>query len=493
MATAYCLIDENNVYVGHSDVPSPGSFVAPVPKLKENAQAVWTGRSWKIQKKNINYKSTSIVEVEEVQSFSASNEFEHSDSAFFIDKFEKEKQLLDVEIIKKIENNKKVPKKWNEYSKKLESFIEYSKNNSIDFNEILERVYVDETRELEETFKTSNYESGVFIMTLNFFDETEAKKIFTLEKNDLEILKKYKDAFLERRRVRSPDDAVANDISGFTIEGNTRAVEIFYNKKDLRIVDQNAVDDREKLLSLTEDGIIARTVISPMIPLEIINTQQRNEGDNTDNELPDPILIHEAKSEFEIPYCESNAEVYKNLDLHQLCVRYYEHFNQLYPDQEAPEPTESPEIDTDELQEQAANSALKEEFLSRCYQNYNFHKESYEEEFEEYVKLTGEETYNFLGQEIEIMKFLKEELLVYNEIPTYILMIMNNVYDEPQNQIDEENFSILFEGYQDIESVIAKSKSAEIEKLEKEPAKIPARIQPHMLKGPSTLYETDRK
>ncbi len=91
------------------------------------------------------------------------------------------------------------------------------------------------------------------------------------------------------------------------------------------------------------------------------------------------------------------------------------------------------------------------------------------------------------------MKFLKEELLVYNEIPTYILMIMNNVYDEPQNQIDEENFSILFEGYQDIESVIAKSKSAEIEKLEKEQAKIPARIQPHMLKGPSTLYETDRK
>ena len=88
---------------------------------------------------------------------------------------------------------------------------------------------------------------------------------------------------------------------------------------------------------------------------------------------------------------------------------------------------------------------------------------------------------------------MKEELLVYNEVPSYILMIMNGVFSEPQNQIEEENFSILFEGYQEIESLIAQSKSTEIEQLEKEQAKIPEGIQPHMLKGPATLYETDRK
>ena len=481
MATAYCSIDENNIYVGHSEVPSPGSFIAPIPQLKENAQAVWTGRSWKIQKKNINYKSTSIAKVEEEQIFSTNDEFIDSDSAFFIDRLEKDKQLLDVEIIKKIENNKKVPKKWSEYSKKLNSFIEYSKNNNLNFSEILERVYVDETRELEEIYKTSNYDSEDFIMTPIVFDEIQAKKLFTLEKNDLEIVKKYKDAFLEKHKVKNPD-------GGEDIRTNTRPETIFYNKKDLRIVDQNAVGDREKLLSLTEEGVIAKFEMVPMLPLDVINAQQRNEGDDPDNELQDPIRMLEEKSEFEIPYCESNPEVYKNLDLYQLCVRYHNHFNQLYPEPEAP--SEQSEIDEEEP---IRDIVLKEEFLSRCFRDFNFHKESYEEELKEYIEITGKDTFDFLGQKIELIKFLKEELLVYNEVPSYILMIMNGVFSEPQNQIEEENFSILFEGYQEIESLIAQSKSTEIEQLEKEQAKIPEGIQPHMLKGPATLYETDRK
>jgi hypothetical protein len=128
---------------------------------------------------------------------------------------------------------------------------------------------------------------------------------------------------------------------------------------------------------------------------------------------------------------------------------------------------------------------------------FDFQKDDYQKDLERYQRLTGKTTFQFTtnGIEYDLSKLLSNEILLINLIPTYILALVEDEINQPTNYRIETDYSRVFEGYQDISDLIENVRLEQIidniEELEKEQAKIPEGIQPHMLKGPATLYDFD--
>jgi hypothetical protein len=143
------------------------------------------------------------------------------------------------------------------------------------------------------------------------------------------------------------------------------------------------------------------------------------------------------------------------------------------------------------------NSQLKNRFFEECFVRFDFQKDDYQKDLERYQRLTGKTTFQFTtnGIEYDLSKLLSNEILLINLIPTYILALVEDEINQPTNYRIETDYSRVFEGYQDISDLIENVRLEQIidniEELEKEQAKIPEGIQPHMLKGPATLYDFD--
>lgn len=488
--TAFCRINENNEYVAHSDKFEKGLFIAPIPELKANTKAIWTGKSWKIVKTNMNYsseiltdeqgetnKSIYITKNDEKVELSS---YDNTENGFFVNKFTTEKQLLDVEIIKLIENNKEVPTEWSDYSNKLDTYIQYLETHLVHIEDCeVKEYHKNDLEELNNYTKTNFNILDQFLTPVVVIDTEKAKELLCLDQNDFNILSKYNDEFTLPRYT------------------NTRVHEefIIYNTKDYRIV--NSALDKKLIDKNIEDGIFRRIRINELLSItdediDNINLPILSDLTSDDN--------NSVVSEDEY-YYDAHPEYFKRLDLYKLCVRYYEYYEEKYNEFIEPLITEEPidgEIDPKHL-EDLRNSRLRNNFLRECFVRFNFRKNDYQKDLERYQRITGKTTFRIglSDTQHDLPKILSDEELLANIAPSFILSFSTQELSQPDTYTIVIDYSKVFEGYQDIFDLIDNAKVnqsiIDIEELEKEQAKIPEGIQPHMLKGPATLYETDRK
>jgi len=492
--TAFCRINENNEYVAHTDKFEEGLFIAPIPVLKQNSKAIWTGRSWKIVKGNINYSSedivSSIAETDQLLYVTGEQQvelssYDNADNNFFLDKFTTEKQLLDVEIIKLIENNQKVPTEWSDYSNKLNSYIQYLDNHLVFTEECEEFKYTEDVIKSTNDFKETNFNSiGQFLKRIVVWDSEKAQELLCLNSNDINLMSKYKDDYITQNII------------------DTESV-IVYNIKDHRIVNLDV--DQRLIEKNIEDGVFRSITIRHIPPItdkELSHDELVNHLDIITNgeidDLSDEIVF---KDTF---YYDAYPEFYERLDLYKLCIQYYEYYEEKYKEiviSSPAEPVEDEENVPESINEDEAralrNSQLKNRFFEECFVRFDFQKDDYQKDLERYQRLTGKTTFQFTtnGIEYDLSKLLSNEILLINLIPTYILALVEDEINQPTNYRIETDYSRVFEGYQDISDLIENVRLEQIidniEELEKEQAKIPEGIQPHMLKGPATLYDFD--
>lgn len=489
--TAFCGVDENNVYTGHSDKFEQGLFIAPIPELKENSKAIWTGRSWKIVKTNMDLSSsvTSAPDTElNKKTYLIDDQLEiklsshdNSDNNFFLDKFTTEKKLLDVEIIKLIENNQKVPTEWSDYSDKLFTYIQYLENHLVFMDRCEEEIYSEQSLSEVNDYRKTNFSLiGDFLKTIVVFDTEKAKEL-CYEQSDFELMKKYSDFYISNKGQALKSDQT-----------------IVYNTKDHRIV--NLSLDNKIIEKNIEEGVFRKILVSELLPI----TDREPSIESGISSLS--TLSHENDNEIEVPeeqfYYDAFPDIFERLDLHKLCVRYYEYYDEKY---KAPEPLieENDEPESLEIvaahQKATRNSRLKSNWFRECFVRFSFRKDDYQEALERYQKLTGKTTFTTSesGIQHDLVKLLSDEVLLVDIMPSYVLELSDSELNAMESIEIKFDYARVFQGYQDIfdliDSVKVEQNIIDIDELEKEQAKIPEGMQPHMLKGPATLYETDLK
>jgi hypothetical protein len=186
MNLSYCSIDSEKRFIGTVEdlnfirTASSDNLIHTLPPtIQENQEAFWNGSGWSIRKiKASSIKTTPVVIHEKEIKIQ-----DHDVNASCIKFFENQMSILNLEIFKKIEKNKKVPKSWNEYKNILNENIELCKTKIIDEIAFIKLDKKKTVLEIAfEHYQNTNYDTNDQIVIHNGYDLDFLKKSLS-EKN----------------------------------------------------------------------------------------------------------------------------------------------------------------------------------------------------------------------------------------------------------------------------------------------------------------------
>lgn len=530
MRAAYCRIDKDNYYIGHTDKYEYGLFFAPIPILKEGSKALWTGRAWKI----VRSITRSSVETETLPASSItedsdslyvqSEEFDNSDSAELIHLFTKEKNELDIEILKVIEKNEKVPEEWLEYTKKLKSYILYCQTNAVHYEQItevseirpellnsgLDSELIDNNLAREKQLKTSNFINNEFLFSLMYIDEENVKEHLTEEEQT--IFYKYAPEILANNMTYSPQFARYNkdNPDEFVYAGNNNDFrELLINiKNTTRMyseVSESEIDDffdklqsnqdeieqkiidafknhfSEKIVSSKVSTMSSRTTSNVPIPAGLLEHDETPPTRDAVNpyirsfQFEDMLLYFELENPLSSPLYDINKMFF------DACKKDNKSYRQAasqisFIDTEL-EPPEDGDIDPDQqsvVEVPESNQSFIE--VSKLIKHTTLSKGHVEEFLADYHKYIKSYDYKYINSIIALDRYLRDETLFYETHPELCT-------NEDWEEVKVRNFEILFPGYQPIKVLTSKYLETPelIRSLDKEQEQIPDGLQPHMI------------
>lgn len=530
MRAAYCRIDKDNYYIGHTDKYEYGLFFAPIPILKEGSKALWTGRAWKIVRSitrpsvETETLSASTITEDSDSLYIQSGEFDNSDSAELIHLFTKEKDELDIEILKVIEKNENVPEEWLEYTKKLKSYILYCQTNAVHYEQItevseirpellnsgLDPELVEINLAREKQMETSNFISNEFMISLSYIHEENVKEHLTEEEQTLfykyapEILSNNMgiSSHFARYNKDNPDEFVYagnNDDFGdllINIENTTRMyselseseLDDFYGKLqsnqdeiEEKIIDAFKNHFSEKIVTSKVSSMPSRTTSNVPMQANLLEHDETPPVRDAVNpyirsfQFEDMLLYVELENPLSSPLYDINKMFF------EACKKDNKSYRQAasqtsFTDTEL-EPPEDGDIDPDQqsvIEVHESNQSFIE--VSQLIKHTTLRKEHVEEFLADYHKYIKSYDYKYVNSIISLDRYLRDETLFYETHPE---LCSGLAWEE----IKVRNFEILFPGYQPIKELTSKYLETPelIRSLDKEQEQIPDGLQPHMI------------
>lgn len=216
-----CAIDSNKKFLGVITDPnfiriSQNIVQAKEPQLTKEQEAFWNGKGWSIQKivrQKIEPIPSLIVERKE----KIEDSFYNQNCIQFLNT---QLSVLNLAILKKIEKNQKIPKKWNDYKKVLLKNIEISKNELISENDFLPKIEkVNSFRELYEHYSTTNYYYNNQMIIDCGYDIDYMNEVLDSKHSFFNLLKENSETF--RLQLEDPKSALCKS----TKEGGWRILE----------------------------------------------------------------------------------------------------------------------------------------------------------------------------------------------------------------------------------------------------------------------------
>jgi hypothetical protein len=216
-----CAIDSNKKFLG---VVTDTNFLrisqnivqAKEPRLTKEQEAFWNGKGWSIQK-IVRQKIEPIPSLIVEKKLRIEDSFHNQNCIQFLNT---QLSVLNLAILKKIENNDKIPKKWNDYKKVLLKNIETSKNELISENDLLPELNkVNLFHELYEHYSTTNYYyNGQMIIDCGY-DIDYMNEVLDPNHSFFNLLKENSDIF--QFQLENPKSALCKS----TREGGWRILE----------------------------------------------------------------------------------------------------------------------------------------------------------------------------------------------------------------------------------------------------------------------------
>ena len=282
MNLSYCSIDSEKRFIGIVEdlnfirtTSSENLIHTLPPSLEEDQAAFWNGSGWSI-------RMIKVAPPKEIPTIITQDEQRIQDNhtnANCIQFFEHQLEILNLAIFSKIENNKKVPKKWNEYKKVLTENIELCKTEIIDENSFREIKEKEDSLKLAfDHYQNTNYDTNGQIQIQNGYDLNFLKSSLGDEN-----YKKWYD---------------------YVTESNLFPKNVDYSKNIFALASQ-LVDD--KLALFTKIGI---TLVNIEDEDEDENSETKKVKTNTPSDSQE--LIFEVSKDFDVVNAERRYVIDKN-------------------------------------------------------------------------------------------------------------------------------------------------------------------------------------
>lgn len=194
MINAQCAIDSNKKFIeivediNVARIHNDRIIQTAPPVITEQQEAFWNGKGWSVQKiikpaPEVNAISTPIQETEDKIEDSEYN-------APALNFLNVHLSMLNFQILQKIEKNKKIPKKWNEYKKVLLKNIERCKTEEISKDDItIENKPEDPYQKIYDHYQKTNYDTNSKMFVRNGYDLDYMNKVLNKDHSFFEILK----------------------------------------------------------------------------------------------------------------------------------------------------------------------------------------------------------------------------------------------------------------------------------------------------------------